>query len=137
MSAARIRFQDPPQASRRRGRTNHRPSASDLEIVAELRAKPGRWAIIATRGTSGSAAMYAYAINNGLRRAFRPAALFEAVERKVNDEFRVYARFIGGPEPESGPRYQNPQEELDALRKRITEIEASIRGRAESAGGES
>lgn len=90
-----LRFEDPP-----RGRSNRiDPLAADLE---ELKQHPNRWAIIATfpaypngGGGESKASAVAQGIRQGKSAACYPAGSFEAKQRRVDDEHRVYVRYIG------------------------------------------
>lgn len=66
--------------------TPRRPRTDPLQYVAELRANPGRWALVATLGTKNSASSAAAA------RRLRFGPEFEVAARGVE----VFARFIGG-----------------------------------------
>lgn len=67
-----IRWEDPPPA-RRWG-----------TVVDALRARPGQWAVVATVDTLARA--------SSLAQMFRKKSGIESVQRKVGDEWRVYAR---------------------------------------------
>lgn len=95
-----IVFEEPPEA-RRRG-----PSRlSHAIIAAQLRERPGVWAVIDKRATARSAASTANSIRTARNMAhYRPAGAYEAMSRTVPvktesgervKEFRVYARFVG------------------------------------------
>lgn len=85
-----IRFEDPPTPHRRG------PSKEYQAIAEALRARPGEWAIIHDHAAEGSSRNVAVRIKNGTCRAFRPAGAFDAVSRRVEGRFRVYARYTGG-----------------------------------------
>jgi putative sterol carrier protein len=72
------------------------PPTKQPDFVAELKANPDRWAVIAICKVRSTAAAYVHRIRTGGFVWSRPAASFEAVYRKVEDEFRVYARYVGG-----------------------------------------
>jgi hypothetical protein len=69
------------------------------EIAGELKKRPGDWAIVRSGDLTEhfSAHTTAGNIRRGLLTAFRPVGAFEAVARKVDDEVRVYARYVGVP----------------------------------------
>lgn len=71
-------------------------SAYYSDFSAELKAKPGEWAVI-DAGDRSDNGKYSLAgnIKKGLQLAFQPAGSFEAVSRKVDGEIRVYARYVG------------------------------------------
>lgn len=62
-----------------------------VEEVAELRANPGRWALLVEKGTRHGATSMVYTINSGQLKAFRPPGDFEACARQG----AVYARYLG------------------------------------------
>lgn len=93
-----IEFEDPPS----RNRTGK--PAVYLPEAAELREKPGQWAVLFTRPNSNNACSAAYQIRRGSMVAFKPAGSFEAMARTVDvrqddgsrlREHRVYVRFVG------------------------------------------
>lgn len=65
-----------------------------FDIAEELRAKPNEWAMIGTYGSRPSAAAMAYLIRSGGSVAY-PFGDFEAVSRTVNNEYRLYVRYVG------------------------------------------
>lgn len=80
-----FKWQDPPAAAMRKGAGKH------AAIAAELRANPGRWALV-LEGNSNS-----HAINKGLIACYLPAGSFESVARRRADgKSDTYARYIGG-----------------------------------------
>lgn len=95
-----IEFEDPPPQYRGGG---GRP-ACHLPEAAELRGKPGRWAVLCVRPSRNKASCMAHQIRTGGLMAFGPAGAFQAMARTVDvrqddgsrlREFRVYARFVG------------------------------------------
>ena len=84
-----ILWQEPPGRS---GGTRRHDWAA---IAEELKTKPGAWACIATCQTPSIAANTARNVRGGVYVAIREAGLFDAVARKVDGEYRVYARFTG------------------------------------------
>lgn len=98
-----IRFEDPPP-----GREHVRQQSHAI-IAAQLRERPGQWALVATKATSHKAAALAYAIRTARNlRHYAPAGAYEAVARSVRvtdpgsererTEYRVFARYVGGEE---------------------------------------
>jgi hypothetical protein len=86
-----IRFEDPPPESRgKRG-----VSKRNRDISEKLRKRQGEWAWVHTSATRGAAASLAHHIKVGTSPSFRPAGSFEAISRVVNEQCRVYARYIG------------------------------------------
>lgn len=80
----------PPRASNTPGRTT-----KWRKIAAELKANPGRWAVVDTKANQHLSAQSAYLINRGQLAGLSPGE-FEAVSRLVDGEARVYARYVGG-----------------------------------------
>ena len=90
-----LRFEDPPM---------HRsavlyPYEADL---AELKQHPNRWAIIAAfpchplgNGAESKATTVAQAIRQGKAPVCQPKGCFEAKQRRIDDEHRVYVRYVG------------------------------------------
>ena len=89
-----LRFEDPPE---------HRNAAAaftaDLE---ELKEHPNRWAILAafpaspvTEDGDSKAAGLAQAVRLGKTPACAPRGSFEVKQRRVDDEHRVYVRYVG------------------------------------------
>jgi hypothetical protein len=87
-----LRWEDPPEADRRGNRSV--PAVADwYRIAAQLCARPGDWAAIAV----GAATSTPTIIREGRYAAFRPPGAFDAVGRRVNGTYTVYARYIGKP----------------------------------------
>lgn len=88
-----LRFEDPPPARRNVAD----PFAEDLE---ELKQHPNRWAVIATHphNEESKASAVAQAIRLGKTPACQPKGSFEARQRRVGDEYRVYVRYVGKQE---------------------------------------
>ena len=82
-----LRWEDPPLS--RRGL-----NAWWQEAAAKLRAKPGTWAILCVVATLRRAQHLAWRIRDGRLVNFGKGK-FEAVARTVDDEHRVYARYMG------------------------------------------
>lgn len=93
MSAV-IRWEPPPAARRA---SSEPPSEFDHHgIAAELRARPGDWAVVCESGTNPALTAR---INRGELSAYRPAGCFEAVCRANGSGVLViYARYLGDPE---------------------------------------
>jgi hypothetical protein len=89
-----LRFEDPP---------THRstalgPHEADL---AELKQHPNRWAVIATFplvGGEAKASAVAQAIRLGKAPVCQPKGSFEVKQRRIDDEHRVYVRYVGEQE---------------------------------------
>lgn len=89
---------DPPAVTRG-GRGNGgypRGGRSYVEEVRALRDRPKEWAILKRCDSAASAAALAGFIRIGQLAAFRPGGAFEAASRIVDDEARVYVRYVGG-----------------------------------------
>ena len=88
VAAVVLRWEEPPPAGHRRP---FRVQAWE-QLAEILRARPGRWALVATgsqhTGTAGQ-------IVSARIRCFEPAGSFEARRRLVDGEVRVYARYVG------------------------------------------
>ena len=65
-----------------------------LEEAAELRANPGKWAVLTTRETGAKASSLATAIKSNAYVAFKEGK-WDAVARTVDGEHRVYVRYAG------------------------------------------
>lgn len=94
-----IVFEEPPE-----GRTRGPSRVSHAIIAAQLREKPGVWAVIDKRSSARTAANTAHAIKTARNlKHYRPAGSYEAMARAVDvkkdgervTEYRVYARFVG------------------------------------------
>lgn len=89
-----LRFEDPPE---------HRNAAARFEAdLTELKQHPNRWAILATYPATPApsdgetkATAVAQAIRQGKTPACAPKGSFEVKQRRVDDEHRVYVRYIG------------------------------------------
>lgn len=81
-----LRWEDPP--ARMRG-----DRYDWVRIAKGLKAKPGKWALVAVCPNPTTAASTARHIREG---KYLPlAADFDAVARTVDGEARVYARYVG------------------------------------------
>ena len=82
-----LKWEEPPPAAR--GPLGYE------ETAQQLKAKPGQWAIVATFPRRSNAGTLSHNIRIGRTAAWQPAGDFEAVSRKVGEEVRVYARYLG------------------------------------------
>jgi hypothetical protein len=95
-----IKWADPPKSG---GAPKPKPPTvgddPDQWVTAELRARPGVWALVGRVATHSQACSVVNRINGGRSPAWAPAGLFEAVSRAADDGGRyVYACFKGGTE---------------------------------------
>jgi len=86
-----IKWEDPPERPAGRRYSKTKWSA----IAAQLRSRPGEWAVVNTQRTVGPAANVASGLRRGAYRDMTPGQ-FEVKCTAVGDEYRVYARFVGG-----------------------------------------
>lgn len=86
-----IKFDGPPP-ERKRGSIEDQ---SHQPIAEALKERAGEWAVVRVSKTASAASSAANYIRNAKGSAYGPAGSFEAVSRKVDGEFRVYARFLG------------------------------------------
>lgn len=93
-----LRWEDPPP-SKRAARFPRQRADRWSVLAAELRAEPGRWAVVNESGHQGAGSGMASTIGLGLTVEFTPAGTFEAVSRKVDGITTVYARYVGGVAP--------------------------------------
>lgn len=84
-------WEEPPPANRGGG-TNHRVVAS------QLRTNPEVWGRIGTYKTSASAGSMARTIRTAALTAYEPEESFEAVSRRIDGQYYVYARYVGEPD---------------------------------------
>lgn len=93
-----IIWEDPPPrpVNRLGGCPPGRSRRDWYAIGAHLRDKPGEWARVTTAPSKTSASSIAGYINQGRNAVLR--AGFEATSRTVDDEYRVYVRYVGGAE---------------------------------------
>lgn len=80
-----LRWEEPPEAYKSTQRSKVHQS-----IAAELKAQPGRWAVLEIVSI-GLAAQ----IRRGDIAAYRPGGSFEARARVIDGERRIYARYVG------------------------------------------
>lgn len=93
--AAVIRWEEPPPPKRRNGtRNGHSRFAA---LAAELRANPGRWALIYDGPKQHSSGMATH-IRMGSVMCFSPCGDYDAVSRQHGDHGLVYARYVGDQE---------------------------------------
>ncbi len=83
-----IRWETPPPAGGDQTGTRQRPWAL---VAAQLRDRPGQWALIDDHGGNVTLATR---IGNGTS-WWKPAGAFEATTRMINGRLHVYARYIG------------------------------------------
>jgi hypothetical protein len=96
-----FRWKDPADrsAGRRPGPLPPRPAADVFAAAAaNLRAHPGRWAVVAEFEGQGSAANLSVGIRAGRTLSWQPAGSFDSTTRKEGDVAVVYARYVGEPE---------------------------------------
>lgn len=88
-----IKWEEPPGRHRSSGRLNWTP------VADELRANPGRWALVHEAQTADADVRTSRGVASGIKTAaltaFRPAQSFEAVSRMHGNRCYVYARFVG------------------------------------------
>lgn len=97
-----VRWEDPApaRAGRKPGPVTE-PADPHVAVAAKLRAKPGRWAVVAEVAVNGSAWNLVNYVRHGRTAAWMPAGAFEATSRKTGDHTLVYARYVGDPEQQS------------------------------------
>jgi len=86
--SAEIEWSDPP--------TSSRDNRNWPQIAAALRLRPNEWAIVEKPATAYQAGQLAANIRRGKVGGVRPDEDFDAMSRKVDGEYRVYARYVGG-----------------------------------------
>jgi hypothetical protein len=92
-----LRWEEPPPA--KRGRRGGGIAAYQVEADA-MRAAPGRWAVLRSvpRANSKVVMNLSHSVRTGAATVFRPIGAWEATVRTVDDEVRLYVRYIGdGP----------------------------------------
>lgn len=98
-----IRWEDPPES--RKGKAGGRGFVRNPRwqaVADELRAHPGRWAVVAEGENAGISGH----IRRGKYAAMQPAGSFEAQCVGAGGEFPIiYARYVGpvSTSPETGP----------------------------------
>ena len=85
-----LKWESPPEINSRR-----RPGKWTT-IMEALRTRPGEWAHVHTSDSSSKASSMAANIRLGRIGMDTERGGYEAVSRRVGDEWRVYARYIGG-----------------------------------------
>lgn len=88
-----IAFEPLPESGSSRGK--------NAAIAAQLRARPGEWAHVLTVASKATAGSTAHQIRTARLKPYAPVGAFEARSRKVDGEYRVYARFVGTSEPDA------------------------------------
>ena len=92
-----IRWEEPlpvhPHGGRPRGTRSSRWNA----VADQLRARPGRSAVIA-EGATRTCRDLTWRINRGLLLCFSPAGAFKATTRQADGTACVYARYLGDGE---------------------------------------
>lgn len=87
-----IRWEEPPPDGNR-GMKAPKRSKYWQDVAAQLRERPGRWALV-LEGDFNAAGGIAGMIKAGRLAAFRPAGEFQALTRTVGS-CSVYARYVG------------------------------------------
>jgi hypothetical protein len=78
--------------------------------VAEMRAQPGRWVLLAQTGSRGAASSRQQRLQRGCLTVFRPAEAFQSVTRGC----RIYARYLGDqPDDHTRPARLKTSEETN------------------------
>lgn len=90
-----IRWEDPKPSNGRRD--SSAPWSRYGAIADELRARPGRWAVIA-EFPGRSRTSLATHVRVGAIACFTPAGDFDAVSRQVFGLSTIYARYVGDDE---------------------------------------
>lgn len=95
-----MKWKDPPPRT-----ANTQGEGVWMEEAAELKANPGKWALLAAFGgaeNNHSARAMAVNIKSGRYTAFRPHGHFEATSATTTDRSatEVYARYVGPPPEE-------------------------------------
>lgn len=94
-----IRWEKPPPALRVGGRG--KPGSRYDGLAEELRANPGREAVIHETPNRNVANSVAGLIREARVRCFEPRGDFDACTRRVDGMVRVYAWYLGDPEGEN------------------------------------
>jgi hypothetical protein len=92
-----LRWEEPPPPKRRTGPRESGGHSRFASLAAELRANPGRWAVIYD-GPKQHASGMATHIRMGHVICFSPCGDFDAVSRQHGDRGLVYARYVGDRE---------------------------------------
>lgn len=72
------------------------PTSRWIGIAAQLRSRPGEWAIVHVATIRQTADDYASRISRGLLPATGPRGSFQGASRHVDGQYRVYARYLRG-----------------------------------------
>jgi hypothetical protein len=92
-----IRWEEPPPARTGGGRPTGSTTSRWTEVAEELRARPGRSAVIAESAGRTNADL-CRRINRGLMHPFTPAGSFEATTRQEDGIVTTYVRYLGDGE---------------------------------------
>jgi len=84
-----MKWEDPPSLPR------VDPPGVHSNIAAELKNRPGNWALVGTYAAASVSSSMAYQIRTGRLPTYLPTGSFEAKARTVGREHRVYARYVG------------------------------------------
>lgn len=91
-----VRYLGPPpdnsNVPKKNRRTKHAVMAEDLK------AHPGQWGVVSVHNTSSSALVAASQMRTGKKGSYQPREEWEVKYAFVDDEHRVYVRYIGKPE---------------------------------------
>lgn len=90
-----IRWEDPPPTNARWTGGSSGPRSKYAPLAEQLRAHPGRWALVREVDRQSDAAGFASLIRFGRTICFEPRGDFDACTRAVDGRFRVYARYLG------------------------------------------
>lgn len=85
-----LRWEDPPETPRA-GRW--RPVFDWYRIAAQLRDRPGQWALVLCGGHNSNVA--ANVRDGSASVALRPAGAFDAKSVRADGEYRLYVRYVG------------------------------------------
>lgn len=86
-----FRFEEPPAPFQK-------PRGDQAKAAKALMERPGEWGMVTVCRSGGSSSSMARAIRKGVSKTWQPAGDFEALARKVNGEYRVYARYMPDPD---------------------------------------
>ncbi len=90
MSRGVIRWENPPEVVR------PKPGVWHDAIAAQLRQRPGEWALIHIKHTTPRT--MSEDIMSAKIKAYRPAGAFESKTVRFDNAAHVYARFVGDPQ---------------------------------------
>lgn len=101
---SKLQFGELPQSNSRSTGSrskSHQGVAARLKEQAQIEEQKNVWAKVHTAKTRSSADSIAHQIRSGRNKAYTPAGTFEASARSIDNEFHVYARYVGtGSDPE-------------------------------------